>query len=311
MSEGPYRDLGHGFARLSGAEAPRRAPSSISSVEDALFELLRNSRDAGASNVFVASTLRRRRYRSLTVIDDGCGVPAGFEDLIFSAGVTTRHLDPTVNAGSPHGAGLSLHHIRNAAVEARLTNPASPTAIRAVFDTRTLPERSLQSKSRASRSNLLATTNDFAANHRNLNLFYATPAKILATLKKNHIIQRIEAREESKEALAEAAKRVGLEVSSKTAGRLLRGEIPAARRIFPELERGSGGYRGLEGEGKAGAAFEFPTLNVREDERAEISAILGRIARASYLEVVDVKFESRPGEVSIKARIHEPEDEFE
>jgi hypothetical protein len=29
------------------------------------------------------------------------------------------------------------------------------------------------------------------------------------------------------------------------------------------------------------------------------------------MEVVDVKFESRPGEVSIKVRVHEPEDEYD
>jgi hypothetical protein len=69
--EGPYRDLGSGFARLTGVEGARRAPSRISSVEDALFELLRNARDAGARNVYVASTLHRRRYRTLTVLDDG------------------------------------------------------------------------------------------------------------------------------------------------------------------------------------------------------------------------------------------------
>ncbi len=47
--EGPYRDLGAGFARLTGVEGARRSPSRLTHVEDALLELLRNARDAGAT----------------------------------------------------------------------------------------------------------------------------------------------------------------------------------------------------------------------------------------------------------------------
>ena len=49
--DGPYRDLGAGFARLTGLEGARRGPSRITHVEDALLELLRNARDAGATSV--------------------------------------------------------------------------------------------------------------------------------------------------------------------------------------------------------------------------------------------------------------------
>jgi len=43
--EGPYRDLGAGFARLTGVEGARRGPSRITHVEDALLELARNARE--------------------------------------------------------------------------------------------------------------------------------------------------------------------------------------------------------------------------------------------------------------------------
>ena len=92
--EGPYRDLGAGFARLTGVEGARRGPSRISYVEDALLELLRNSRDAGATRIYVASTLKNKRYRTLTVIDDGHGIPESHRNLILEPGVTTRHLNP-------------------------------------------------------------------------------------------------------------------------------------------------------------------------------------------------------------------------
>jgi hypothetical protein len=135
--EGPYRDLGSGFARLAGAEGARRGPSHLHYVEDALLELLRNARDAGARNVFVAATLKRRRYRTLTVLDDGHGIPETHKALIFEPGVTTRHLNPILDDPSraPHGAGLSLYHIKNAALSAEVFSASSPTSIKATFDT--------------------------------------------------------------------------------------------------------------------------------------------------------------------------------
>jgi hypothetical protein len=52
-------------------------------------------------------------------------------------------------------------------------------------------------------------------------------------------------------------------------------------------------------------------LVLGEQERGEIAAILGRVVRAEYLEVEDVRFEARPGEISVRARVYEPEEEYE
>ncbi len=346
--DGPYRDIGAGFARLSGAEAPRRAPSSISSVEDALVELLRNSRDAGAKNIFVASTLRSRRYREITVIDDGRGVPESHAEAIFEPGVTTRHLAPIrENAtSSAHGAGLALHHIKLSAVEARLARPSSPTSLHIVFDTQTLPERSLQSKSRQSRpsnSNLLAAATDFARENPNVSIFHASPAAILATLLEHHIIQQPGEGAGGSgvggaASLASAASGLGLAVSAKTAGRVLRGEVGAAGRVAARDSRhrpgsgggGSGGVAGGPGSpggvseglsrsadtgGASGASSASPSAGpsffVGGADRAEVEAALRRAAAASYLEVGAVKFQARPGGVVITATVHEPEDEYE
>jgi hypothetical protein len=302
--EGPYRDLGSGFARLTGAEGARRGPSRLQYVEDALLELLRNARDAGARNVFVASTLKHRRYRTLTVLDDGHGVPEAYKALIFEPGVTTRHLSPVLDLHeAPHGAGLSLYHIKKAALSAELLSASSPTAIKVTFDTHILPERALQSASRPSRTNLLATLQNFAA--KEITLYYAPPARILATLLKNRIIPLPRTTSE----LRTRAESLGLETSLRTAQRVWRGEIaPIGAPIggVParwEAGRGERNRRTEAGDG--------PVLALGEEERGGIADILKRAARASYLEVGDLELRSRPGEIFVRARVYEPEEEYE
>jgi hypothetical protein len=164
--EGPYRDLGAGFARLTGVEGARRGPSRISYVEDALLELLRNARDAGATRIYVASKLTNKRYRTLTVIDDGHGIPDSHRDLILEPGVTTRHLDPVSYPedppANPHGAGLSLYQIKTRSLDTKVLSSSNPTSIQTTFDTNSIPERALQSTTRPSKTNLRATLLSFA-----------------------------------------------------------------------------------------------------------------------------------------------------
>jgi hypothetical protein len=302
--EGPYRDLGSGFARLTGPEGARRNPSRLRCVEDALLELLRNARDAGATSIYVASTLKSRRYRVLTVIDDGSGIPETHADLIFEPGVTSRHLrpvpDPHDPTGAPHGAGLSLYHIKNAALDARLLSASAPTALKVTFDTRTLPERALQSGSRPSRSNLHATLTSFA--QTSPTLYQGSPARILATLLDNHIIQR----PETVAGLRERANGLGLDVSLRTVQRVWRGEVRPAGEVSPAGASGVGREKVARRRGEEG-----PVLAVGEEERGAVADILRRAARASYLELGELQLESRPGEISVKARVYEPEEDYE
>jgi hypothetical protein len=314
--EGPFRDLGAGFARLTGTEGTRRGPSRITHVEDALFELLRNARDAGAKSIYVASTLKDRRYRTLTVLDDGHGIPESHKALIFEPGVTTRHLSPVPDPDDPaaiHGAGLSLYHIKNTTLGAEVLSTSSPTSIKITFDTHTLPERALQSATRPSQTNLRATVQAFAAKTNTstsrpsqpapLRAYYGSPARILATLLYNRIIQQ------DKEAarLREAAEGVGLGVSLRTVQRILRGEV----RPLVDERGGDGGREIGTSVGRSGNAGEGPLLALGKEERLAIADILGRAARAGYLKLEDVRFEVRPGEISIRARVYEPEEEYE
>jgi hypothetical protein len=306
--EGPYRDLGAGFARLTGVEGVRRGPSRIIHVEDALLELARNARDAGAVCIYVASTLKDRRFRTLTVIDDGHGIPESHSDLILEPGVTTRHLNPVTDPGDPstHGAGLSLYQIKNHSLETRVLSTSSPTSIQATFDTNNLPERTLQSSTRPSKSNLRATLERFTATTNaqspRLHSYYGPPVRILATLLHHHIIQN---RRDSA-GLWEAAYRLGLGVSVRSVQRILRGEV----RPVEDLSGGERG-EGVRGRRAVGRRDRGPVLELGEEESARIADILRRAARAGYMEVEELRFESRPGEISLRARVYEPEEQYE
>jgi len=308
--DGPYRDLGAGFARLTGVEGARRGPSRITHVEDALLELVRNARDAGAAHIYVASTLRDRRYRTLTVIDDGHGIPESHRDLILEPGVTTRHLNPVTQPGDPseptHGAGLSLYQIKSLSLETSVLSTSSPTSIRAIFDTNTIPERTLQSTTRPSNSNLRATLEHFTERTNvyspRLSSYYGSPASILATLLDHRIIQR----QRDSLRLRGAALRLGLGVSVRSVQRILRGEVLPVEGISAGESTGGAGRRRVGGGVDGG-----PVLELGEEESARITDILRRAARAGYMEVEDVRLESRPGEISLRARVYEPEEEYE
>ena len=312
MMEGPYRDLGAGFARLTGVEGARRGPSRITHVEDALLELTRNARDAGATRIFVASALKNRRYRTLTVIDDGHGMPESHRDLVLEPGVTTRHLDPVAEPedphATPHGAGLSLYQIRARSLDTRVLSASNPTSIQATFDTQTVPERTLQSATRPSKSNLMATLQDFAqATNRHgprLAAYYGPPARILSTLLHNRIIQPTR----DITALQKVGGGLGLELSARTVQRVLSGEVQPLEMISGrDGEEGESPVRPRSKRAQRGG----PVLQLGEEERAGIADILERAARAGFLEVEDLRFQGRPGEISITARVYEPEEEYE
>ncbi len=326
--EGPYRDLGAGFARLSGVEGFRRSPGRLRSVEDALFELLRNSRDAGARNVYVASSLAARRYRHLVVIDDGRGIPETHKHLVFEPGVTTRHLNPVPEVPTqeerpqtyaPHGAGLSLYHVKNVALSAEVLSASSPTAIKVVFDTRSLPEKRLQSNARPSKTNLPATLTRFLAESgpRPPRLYHASPSRILSRLLNHRIIQteqQSQGNDGEARRAREAAVLLGLEVSLRTVQRVLAGGISAAEEVTVDGASEGRDVAGGAGEKPSVAGRdgpEGPILSVGAEDLAEIRFVLGRAAGSSYLELAGLDVEARPGEVILRARVYEREDEYE
>ena len=64
----------------------RQAKHDVRCVEDAVIEMLRNARDAGARHIYVA-TAREGDLRTTTMLDDGSGIPADMHDRVFEARV--------------------------------------------------------------------------------------------------------------------------------------------------------------------------------------------------------------------------------
>ena len=110
--------------------------------------------------------------------------------------------------------------------------------------------------------------------------------------------------------IRKAASALGLEVSLRTVQRVVAGEVPAAS----EISSSSGGVGGsslvvsreARSEGSGG-----PILSVGNDDLAEIRGVLRRAASSSYLELSGLEFEARPGEVILRGRVYEPEEEYE
>lgn len=140
-------DLGDGFVRLLVDEAERRqARHDVRAVEDALVELLRNARDAGASFIYVASS-RDGNTRRFVVIDDGVGIPPRLHDAVFEPRVTSKLDSVHMDEWGVHGRGMALFSIRENAVQAQVVASVEGkgTAMLVDFDTTAIPERADQS----------------------------------------------------------------------------------------------------------------------------------------------------------------------
>lgn len=306
MSETPYRDLGGGFARLTGVEGARRAPSRILTVEDALRELARNAVDAGARNIYVATSLHARRYRELIVLDDGCGVPEPYRERIFEPGVTTRHLSPSRTDGDTHGAGLSLYHLKESALSAEVLSLREPTSIRAVFDTQILPERDLQSASRASSTNLLATLRAFAEKTSAPEIYYGAPASMIALLLDKRIIPA----GSTVELERWCRKRMGAGLTRRTLQRVLKGQVALAGRVEAGADGVISGAEEEQDSAERFAAFGGK-LHLEERDLSEIRDVIERAARESYLQIGGLNFSAREGEIVLRARVYEAEEEYD
>jgi len=261
------QDFGDGFVRLRTSEAERRqAAQDIKCSEDIVLELLRNSRDAHATQIFIATTHDGGK-RILTAIDNGDGMPESMHELVFEPRVTSKLDSSHKDKWGLHGRGMALFSIRENAVSAQVkkSKPTCGTAIEVVTETSKLPEKtdqstfptfSLQENGQVSvrgPRNIVRTACEFAIEERNsCSIYVGSPTEILAALVSfgRSSLSSIErafcddleelalckrpATAADPHELAAIAHTLGLDISERSARRVLDGEIQPA---LPLLER--------------------------------------------------------------------------
>lgn len=251
-------ELGHGYVRLKVTEAERRqALQDIRSVEDVVKELVRNSRDAGASRIYVTFQKEKGRWRKLIVLDDGEGIPPSLHKKIFEARVTSKVRGVVEDAFGVHGRGMALYSIKHVADDISLIDSVKErgTIIYVRIDTDKLPEKKDQSSlPRLERHedgliviaggphNVPRVLAEFALDRHPPELYLGSNADILATLYSHSVELRqqwasgrnnvpkplwfeLGAATEGKALHEFARQQLGLNVSERNAFRILEYEI--------------------------------------------------------------------------------------
>ena len=264
--------LGDGYVRLRVSEAERRqAQHDIRSVEDIVVELLRNARDAHAQRVFLA-TSREGDRRTLTLIDDGVGVPEPMHDRIFEPRVTSKLETMVIDQWGVHGRGMALFSIRSNAVEARIATSElhKGASVVVVTDAADLAERADQSSWPVVETdeqgtlhvargphNIVRRVLEFAVEHPGVDIYLGSPTEMLATMAdvarreldssellfcddvaRLPVWQRPAAAAGADE-LVEVASSLGMPVSERTAHRLLGGELTPMRTVLATVTKQS------------------------------------------------------------------------
>lgn len=257
-------NLGDGYVRLKVSEAERRqAKHDIRSAEDIVVELLRNSRDAHAQRIFLATT-REGDHRLMTVVDDGVGVPSGMQDRVFEPRVTSKLETMVMDRWGVHGRGMALFSIKSNTTDARIASSGAHkgAAITVTTDSSVLTERADQStwptlerdeagSPHVARGphNIIRRTVEFALEHPGIDVFIGTPTEVLATLvmlarfeldesellfcedlARLPVWQRPGAAADAGE-LADTATELGLPISERSAHRILGGDITPLRSV--------------------------------------------------------------------------------
>lgn len=264
-------DLGDGYVRLKITEAERRqALQDIRCVEDVVKELVRNARDAGAAHIYVTFQKEKGRWRNITVLDDGAGIPESMHRRIFEARVTSKVRDVVADSFGVHGRGMALFSIKQVADEIRLVRSQEErgTMIQVRIDTTRLPEKKDQSsfpkleiaedgtpRIAGGPHNVPRVLAEFALGSRGLQVFMGSNAEILSTLY-HHSLELRKSWAAGEEGVSKplwfklgniregrmlhsyCANEMGLNVSERNAFRILELEISPLMSIGELLEAG-------------------------------------------------------------------------
>jgi hypothetical protein len=289
-------NLPHGFVRLKVAEAERRqAQHDIRSVEDIVTEMVRNSRDAGAKHILVAFQKEQGRYRKLTVIDDGCGIPEDMHRLVFEPRVTSKSEDFEEDRYGVHGRGMALFSIRSRAISAEIvsSSPGVGTAMSVTADTKKVPERSDQATLPRIEStdsgrevgsgphNVARVLLEMSVDCDDVDFYLGSFAEVLATAR---LLQTEAGREDfpwnvlasvdDARVLADLAQQVlGLPVSERNAYRVLNDEIATLDTVLSQAQimTGAPPKEGLRAPGTRGTRGVRTRSPLRKLSREDLS----------------------------------------
>jgi len=298
--------LPHGFVRLKVAEAERRqAQHDIRSVEDIVVELARNSRDAGAKTVMVGFQKEQGRYRRITVVDDGCGIPGEMHRLIFEPRVTSKSADFNIDRYGVHGRGMALFSIESRAeyIRVQSSDTGSGAAITLLVNTGSVLERSDQAsipKLEGIGGNVVVGVGphnvnrvllEMSVDHQEMDFYLGTFAEVVATMR---FISRERGKgeeflwggiwkETDAKRLMDKAVSMGLPVSERNAYRVLSGEISpletvysmAAKKSTPSIDNS----KQQAAEAPASAKRKRnPLRRIKTDDLNEIGEVAGKVA---------------------------------
>lgn len=301
-------NLGDGYVRLKVSEAERRqAQQDIRHFEDIVIEMLRNSRDAGARSIFVSSS-REGDVRTLTMLDDGAGIPSALQDRIFDARVTSKLDTMRTDHWGVHGRGMALYSVRENVLSARVvcSAPGQGSSIQVLSDTSTLSERADQSswptverdgegmlRATSGPHNIIRACVEFALEERGqCRVYLGSPAEIVATLVKVSqlrtdptsllfvddfgtlgCVERFALASDVHDLLSIATS-VGLETSERTAHRILSGQIRPLRDVLMRRTRERVGP--VHGHPQVNLSRDQRHLHISQDDLGEFSRMMER-----------------------------------
>lgn len=304
-------ELGYGYVRLRVTEAERRqAQQDIRCVEDVAVELVRNSRDAGAARIYVVSQKEKGRWRWLTVLDEGPGIPTAVQTKIFESRVTSKVDEVLRDSRGIHGRGMALFSIRRSveSVELFRSEEGQGSIFKVLIDLQCLPERKDQSTwpsitlnegcpTATGPHNVLRSLVEFTFEERPPLIFLGSNAEILATLfaHARDLARRgmgktavrplwyeLHAVREGKELARYAAEMLGLEVSERNAFRILEEDIEPLISLNEQSIMRGGGRVSVEEESAPERKARHPDDKLaRRFSRQDLDVLTDEVVRAT------------------------------
>ena len=329
-------DLGNGYVRLCTAEADRRqAIQDIRSVEDVLIELLRNSFDAGAKSIYIATQNNQGR-RTLAVIDDGSGIVESMRELVFEPRVTSKLESSHVDRWGLHGRGMALFSIRESSdsAEVAFSEPGVGSSIRVVTDSDRVSEKQDQSTFprfevvdgvhfMRGPKNLLRTAAEFSMeNLDDVSVYIGTFTEIAATLWAHGVSdvppsvrmfhpddmrfgpKQLVACAADPEDLATRASALGIPISNRSARRIMDGEIGPLPSLRERLEAEAMPSRPTSAMGEGDSKAEKPARRPAGTKRSISDTDIEMVAKAvkDALSEIEDRYYLKDSPVTVEQR---------